>query len=353
MILNNLIVKGKLQSIRIKDGKIAEISDTPITGGADLGGKILIPGFIDIHTHGCMGYDTMDADFSPMCRFYAQHGTTSFLPTAMTMGYDALARVCKANKNCDGANIVGLHFEGPYISAKYKGAQNENHIKAPSVEEFKQFKGVSLINVAPEVDGCLDFIREVSHFCVVSIGHTDCDYETAIKAIDSGAKCLTHTFNAMPPLHHRNPGPIGAGAERHIYAQIIGDLLHLHKSVLLAAYRMFGADRLILISDSLRCTGLPDGKYESGGLEIVLKDGLARLVDGTIAGSVATVWDCVKNASSVGIPFYEAVDMASRNPADLLGLKKGRIEVGYDADLLILDNETQISSVIIGGEFFE
>ncbi len=353
MILNNALIKGELKSVEIKDGKITKISDTALSGGFDIGGRRLIPGLIDIHTHGCLGVDTMDADFAPMCRFYAEHGTTSFMPTAMTMGYDDLLRVCEAPTEHEGANIIGLHFEGPFISTKYKGAQNEKYLKPASVEDFHQFKGVKLINVAPEVEGCMDFIREVTPDCVVSIGHTDCDYDTAIAAIENGANCLTHTFNAMPPMHHRNPGPIGAAVEKHIYAQIIGDLLHVHSSVLLAAYKMFGKNRLILISDSLRCTGLPDGQYESGGLDIVLKDGIARLLDGTIAGSIATLWDCVKNVTSIGIPFDEAVDMASRNPAQMLGLNKGKIELGYDADLLIINNDMEIETVIIGGEIFK
>lgn len=352
MILNNALIKSKLQSVEIRDGKIARLSDCPLSYGIDLKGKRLIPGLIDIHTHGCAGVDTMDADFAPMCRFYAEHGTTSFLPTAMTMGYDDLLRVCKIKRDFPGANIVGIHFEGPYISPKYKGAQNEKYIKSPSIEEFRQFKGVKLINLAPELEGCMDFIREISPDCVVSIGHTDCDYDTAIAAIENGASCLTHTFNAMPPMHHRNPGPIGAGVEKHIYAQIIGDLLHVHRSALLAAYKMFGSDRLILISDSLRCTGLPEGRYESGGLDIELHDGIARLLDGTIAGSVATLWDCVKNAAKIGVPFDEAVDMASRNPAEMLGINKGKIEAGFDADLLIVNEEMEIETVIIGGEIF-
>lgn len=352
MILNNAVIKGRLQSLEITGGRIAKISDAPLPGGIDLNGLRLIPGLIDIHTHGCAGVDTMDAQFEPMCRFYGEHGTTSFLPTTMTMGYEDLKKVCLAKKDFAGANIVGLHFEGPYISAKYKGAQNEKYIKTASVEDFRQFDGVKLINLAPETDGCLEFIREVSNDCVVSIGHTDCDYDTAVQAIENGACCLTHTFNAMPPLHHRNPGPIGAAVEKHIYAQIIGDLLHIHKSVLLAAYKMFGADRLILISDSLRCTGLPEGRYESGGLDIELKDGIARLLDGTIAGSVATLWDCVVNAVSIGIPFDEAVDMASRNPAEMLGLNKGKIAEGYDADLLVVNDKMKIQTVIIGGEIF-
>ena len=349
MIIYNAEIKGSLKSIVIKNGIIADISDNVKKGDINADGNRVIPGLIDVHTHGCVGLDTMDADFEPMCRFYAEHGTTSFLPTTMTMDYDALKRVTNAKTDFKGANILGFHFEGPYISPKHKGAQNEKYIKNPSVEDFKQFKNVQMITLAPELQGAMEFIKAVTPDCVVSIGHTDCDYETALNAIENGASCLTHTYNAMPSFHHRNPGPIGAAFEKHIYAQLICDGLHISKPTVLATYKMFGADRLTLISDSIRCAGLPDGEYESGGLKVFLKEGAARLADGTIAGSSATLLDCVKTAISFGISFDDAVKMASETPANMLGIKKGRIEKGYDADLLIVDKELGIKTVVIGG----
>ena len=353
MIISNANIGGELKSIVIEDGKIAKITDTLIQNGIDVKGKRVIPGLIDVHTHGCIGYDTMDADFEPMCRYYAEHGTTSFLPTTMTMSYDSLMAVCSAETDFSGANILGFHFEGPYINKKYKGAQNEKYIKKPDINEFKSFKNVKMITVAPETEGCMEFIREISKDCVVSIGHTDCDYETAIKAIENGALSLTHTFNAMPPLHHRNPGPIGAGAEKHIYAQLICDGFHISKPVVLAAYKMFGADRLTLISDSIRPAGLPDGEYESGGLAVRVENQSIRLLDGTIAGSYATLWDCVKKAVEFGIPFSDAVKMATETPTECLGVKKGKIAQGYDADLLIISDDMEIETVIIGGEIYK
>lgn len=353
MIISNANIGGELKSIVIEGGKIAKITDTLIQNGIDAKGKRVIPGLIDVHTHGCIGYDTMDADFEPMCRYYAEHGTTSFLPTTMTMSYDSLMAVCSAETDFSGANILGFHFEGPYINKKYKGAQNEKYIKKPDINEFKSFKNVKMITVAPETEGCMEFIRDISKDCVVSIGHTDCDYETAIKAIENGALSLTHTFNAMPPLHHRNPGPIGAGAEKHIYAQLICDGFHISKPVVLAAYKMFGADRLTLISDSIRPAGLPDGEYESGGLAVRVENQSIRLLDGTIAGSYATLWDCVKKAVEFGIPFSDAVKMATETPAECLGVKKGKIAQGYDADLLIISDDMEIETVIIGGEIYK
>ena len=350
MIINNANINGTIKNLIITNGIIEEITEKPLEKGIDAKGNKVIPGLIDVHTHGCNGIDTMDADFKPMCEFYAKHGTTSFLPTTMTMGYDDLLKVTNARIDFDGANILGFHFEGPYISPKYKGAQNEKYIKKPSVEEFSQFKNVKMITVAPETDGAEEFIKEVSKSTVVSIGHTDCDYDTAIKAIENGANCLTHTFNAMPPLHHRNAGPIGAGVEKNIYAQIICDGFHISKPVMLASYKMFGADRLTLISDSIRPAGLPDGEYESGGLSVFVKDNSIRLKDGTLAGSHACLMDCVKKAIEFGIPFDDAVKMASETPANMLNIKKGKIKKGYDADLLIIDDDLNIKTVIIGGK---
>lgn len=352
MIIKNALLGDKLQDIVLKDGLIAEIVDHAEGEGIDAKGKRVIPGLIDVHSHGCIGMDTMDAEFREMCRFYAAHGTTSWLPTTMTMSYEDLDRVCAANTEYPGTRILGFHFEGPFISAKYKGAQNEKHIKKPSLEDFKRFNGIKMITVAPEAEGSEEFIRAVSGECIVSIGHTDCDYETALKAIEWGANCLTHTYNAMPPLHHRNPGPIGAAIDKGIYAQLICDGFHVAKPVVTATYRTLGPERVVLISDSIRPAGLPEGTYESGGLTVHLKDGAARLDDGTIAGSSATLWECVKKAVEFGIPFDDAVRMASTTPAEMLGVNKGKIEVGYDADLLIVTDE-DIETVIIGGEVFE
>lgn len=353
MVIYNVLLNGALKTVTAENGIIKSVEDNTGKGDIDAGGCRVIPGLIDVHTHGCIGMDTMDADFEPMCRFYAEHGTTSFLPTTMTMDYDSLKRVTQAKTDFDGANILGFHFEGPYISVKRKGAQNEKYIKDPSVEDFKQFNNVKMITVAPEKSGSMDFIKAVTPECVVAIGHTDCDYETALKAIENGANCLTHTYNAMPPLSHRDPGPIGAAFEKHVYAQIICDGFHVSKPVVLATYKMFGADRMTLISDSIRSAGLPDGVYDSGGLEVYLKNGEARLKDGTIAGSSATMLDCVKTAVSFGIPFDDAVKMASETPAKLIGVNKGVIAEGYDADMLIIDNDMNIKTVIIGGEIFE
>ncbi len=353
MIISNVLINGCVKSITVENGIISAICDGIDKSGVDMGGKCVYAGLIDVHTHGCIGYDTMDADFEKMCRYYASKGTTSFLPTTMTLGYDSLKRVTDAKTDFKGANILGFHLEGPYISVKYKGAQNEAYIRNPDIEEFNKFDNVAMITVAPELEGSEEFIRAASKKCVVSIGHTACDYETAIRAIECGANCLTHTFNAMPPFAHRNSGPIGAGFEKHIYAQIICDGFHISKPAILAAYRLFGPDRLTLISDSIRPAGLPDGIYESGGLEVHLKDGAIRLADGTIAGSCATLLDCVKKAIEFGIPEDDAFRMASQTPAEMLGVNKGRVEVGFDADLIFTDEKLNLTATMVGGEWTE
>lgn len=351
MIINNAKLKDRIVCIEIKDGKIAAIGEKSLGRGIDAEGCEVIAGLIDVHTHGCAGFDTMDGDFAPMCDFYARHGTTSFLPTTLTSSMEDLLFVNRSKTDFPGANILGFHLEGPYISKKYKGAQNEKYIKALTTDEFAKFKNVKMITVAPELLGAEDFIKSISKETVVSIGHTDCDYGTAKTAVENGANCLTHTFNAMPPLLHRNAGPIGAAVETGIYAQLICDGFHVSKPAVIAAYRMFGADRLVLISDSMRPTGCEDGKYICGGLEVFLQNKEARLADNTIAGSVVTLWDCVKKAVEFGIPFYDAVKAATENPARLIGVKnKGRVEVGCDGDLLIIGKDMNIKKVIIGGE---
>ena len=349
MIIRNAVVEGKRLNILIENGIIAALTDDPAEGGVDAGGKELIPGLIDIHTHGCGGHDVMDADFAPLCAYYAARGTTSFLPTTMTADHDSLLRVTEAGTDHPGAQVLGFHLEGPYVSQNKKGAQNGAYIRNPSLEEFSQFQGVKMITLAPELPGSMEFIRKVTPKTKAALGHTDCEYETALEAIANGADCLTHTFNAMPPLHHRKPGPIGAAVEKHIYAQIICDGYHVAKPVVLAAWRMFGPDRMILISDSLPCAGLPDGRYVSGGLPVTLGGGVARLLDGTLAGSSVMLLDCVKKAVEFGIPKADAIRMATRTPAEFLGVNKGRVAVGYDADLLLVDEELNLYAVVVSG----
>ncbi len=336
-VYKNAKVNGKLTDIRIENGKFAEIGKIN-EDGIDLQGQTVIPGLIDIHTHGAVGVDTMDGkDIEKISEYLLENGITSWLPTTMTVDMEDIKRVTDTIPETKGAKILGYHLEGPYISKNRKGAQNEKYIKNPDITEFESLKNIKMVTLAPELSGSMEFIQKCN--AVVSIGHTDCDYETAVNAIKNGAKCLTHTFNAMPPLNHRNPGPIGAAIDENIYVQVICDGLHIHKSVITMLYRTFGADRMILISDSMRATGISDGEYEFGGQMIDVKNGIARTKDGALAGSTSNLMDCVKKAISFGIPKADAIKMASETPAKLLGVKKGKIEVGYDADFVVVDDE--------------
>lgn len=354
MILKNVNLHGKVCDIKTTGGEITEIGSLS-ESGIDCTGCTVIPGLIDCHTHGCVGGDTMEGaiegTFEKLSRYLAKNGTTSWFPTTMTVAMEDIERVMNSNTTCGGAQILGFHMEGPYINKKYKGAQNEKYIKPPTLEEFNRLPNIKIVTIAPELEGSMEFIKSVSDSgCVVSLGHTGCDYETAMRAIENGANCVTHTFNAMPPLHHRDPSLIGAAIESNIYVQVICDGIHIHKAVVKMLYKLFGTEKMVLISDSMCATGLSDGSYEFGGQPIDVKDSVARTKEGAIAGSTSTLWKCVKKAVEFGIDFDSAVKMATQTPAEMLHLNKGRIEVGFDADLLILDEKLEIKDVIIAGE---
>lgn len=351
MIIKNARLYNGISDIKIENGKISDIGTFSGEADIDAQGKLVIPGLIDIHIHGFHGIDTSDMKFDELSRSLALNGTTSFLPTTMTDSIDNLVKITNTKLPESGANIIGFHLEGPFISHNKKGAQNPDYIKNPNLDEFNKIRNCRIITLAPELDGAEKFIENCG--CLVSLGHTDCDYDTAIKAIQAGADCLTHTFNAMPPLLHRAPGPIGAASEKGIYAEVICDGRHVHKSAVLSLYKMFTSDRMILISDAIRPAGLEDGVYDSGGLDVVMKDGALTLKDGTLAGGSQPLLYCVKKAVEFGIDFYEAVKMASETPAKRLGLNKGKIEKGYDADIVILDDEMNVSDVIINGKLYK
>ena len=316
----------------------------------DIGGKELYPGLFDIHCHGCLGFDTMDGykdgHMAAMARHWAQNGTTSWLATTMTMDKESILKALSANTDIeDGCNIPGFHLEGPYINLKYKGAQNPEYVQKPSLEDLKEYKGAMMITVAPEVEGGIEFIKNCG--ISVALGHTDATYEQACEAFDAGADNVTHTFNAMPGLHHRNPSVVGAAIEKNAYVQAITDGTHLHKAVITMLYRTFGVERMIIISDEISAAGLSDGVYESGGLRVTVKDGVARIDNGSIAGSTTTLYNCVLKAIEFGIPKKDAFRMASRTPAELLKLKKGRIMEGYDAEFIVVNPDLSLEATII------
>ncbi len=351
-----------------QDGKIVDLPlpNRPSSDGQeheieDLNGGIICPGFLDIHIHGAMEADTMDADFDGLnriSRYLAARGITGFLPTTMTVAVEDIQRAFNQATDVSGAQVLGFNMEGPFISAKKRGAHVERFVRPPRLEEFELYKperGIRVVTVAPEIEGALDFIEAIADRTVVSLGHTTADYDTSMAAIERGARSLTHTFNAMPPLLHRDPGLIAAAVKSGIHGEIIADTVHVHPAVIYCAWKLFGSDRLILISDSMRAAGLEDGDFELGGQHVEVKNGVARADNGAIAGGTSNVWACVGHAIDAGIPVPDALKMASQNPAQLIGLgdSKGSIAPGYDADFLVLRGVHEIDRVYIGGQLFE
>ena len=325
----------------------------------------VIPGLIDIHTHGALGYDNMDLSKEAMDAisvYMGKNGVTTYLANVMTESHDAMLSACEnieqsIRAGTPGAKIGGVYMEGPYFSHKYKGAQNPDYIRPASIAEFDEFNKdgvIKIISLAPETDGALDFIAKEKDKVKIFIGHTDADYETAKEAISLGASGLTHTFNGMRGFHHRTPNAVGAALESGIFCECICDGFHLSSAAVKLIYSYAGEDNLVFISDSIRSAGLPDGKYSSGGQAVYVQNGEARLTDGTIAGSSATLLSCVKMAIRFGIPPENAIKAVTINPARAAGLDKeiGSIEVGKLADLVILDKNFDIKNVIINGKIY-
>ena len=333
-----------------------------IEGPADLDaqGCYVVPGLVDIHTHGAMGEDFSDGrrpGLQPLADYYAAHGVTSYLATTMTLKEETLTPAMHAIRDfrpAGGAKCAGVHLEGPFLSYAKRGAQAAENLHKPDAGLFHRLNEASggqvkLVTVACEEEGALPFIREISQVCTVSLGHTTADYDTAMAGFAAGASHATHLYNGMPSFLHRAPGVIGAAFDAEASVELICDGLHIHPAAIRATYQLFG-DKLNLISDSLRCAGMPDGNYELGGQPIVVKDHKATLLDGTLAGSSISLLDAVRNVTRFGLPLAEAVYAASTAPALAVGLKAGTIQAGRAADLLVLDSDLALKAVFVDGK---
>ena len=352
-------------SFSVREGRFAPAEDALGEEKVDLRGSFVIPGLVDIHTHGCAGADFSDGDLEGLRRmgdYYARHGITAFAPSSVTLPYEKLEKAFytavsyRASRRSNAARLPGIHMEGPFFSEKKKGAQNGAFLKLPDYEAFRRLNAgcgglIRIVDVAAELEGAADFAEKAAGDCTVSIAHTDADYEAACAVFDAGARHLTHLFNAMPPIHHRAPGVIGAASEREkVAAELICDGLHVHPSAVRMAFRLFPG-RICLISDSLRCCGMPDGRYTLGGQEVFLKGRIPRLADGTIAGSATNLYDCMLLAIAFGIPREEALAAATILPARQIGAEEelGSIEAGKRADFVICDGSLRRKAVYIGG----
>ncbi len=362
--------KFELGGFSVQDGRFCKVLEQPAEDATDLGGAYVIPGLIDIHTHGNSGADFSDGNYDDdvkMAGYLAKNGITSFAPATMTLPYEvigeALAAGLKLKKNHpdNTARLLGVQMEGPFFSEKKKGAQNGDYLKLPDYEAFKKLfdesEGlIAVADLAPELEGSIDFIKKAKNDCTVSIAHTDANYEEAKAAIEAGATHVTHLYNAMPPIHHRKPGVIGAASESEkVKVEIICDGIHVHPASVRMAFKLFGAERMCLISDALRCCGMPDGEYMLGGQKVWLKDNVARLEDDTIAGSATNLYLCMKNTIEFGIPKEDAVRAATWNPAQEIHQEKevGSIANGKLADFVICDEELNLKEVYIGGVLVE
>lgn len=361
-------------AIHVRDGKIIDIGDKEDIKPRDakildFSGYYIVPGFIDIHVHGCEGANAFDGSIESlksMAINLARHGVTSFLPTGATLPEEQLIKIASSvakliNSDYDGAEIIGLNLEGPFVNPEKKGAMIIGFMRKPTIKEVESLYKASdgnlrIMTIAPELDGSLQVIKWLSnHSIIPSLGHTNATYEEAIKAFDSGAMMTSHLFNAMRQMHHRDPGVIVASLEREeVFVELIADGIHIDPSVVELVIKLKGFDKVIIVSDATPLAGLPDGEYTFPGFpKITIKNMKAYLPDGTLAGSTLTLDNALKNLVKWGIPIDKTLRMLSTNPARLLGLRKGVIKPGYDSDLAILNQNLEVEAVMIGGKFFD
>ena len=362
------IEEGIIKEVLDESAKIDLISEEEILDGK---GNYAIPGLIDLHFHGCKGHDFCDGTIEALkeiAQYEASVGVTAICPATMTLPVNQLEDILSVSAaykkwqettQNDGSDLIGVNMEGPFISKVKKGAQDEKNIIPCSEEIYRRFQKaaeglVKYIAVAPEENDAVSFIEKVKEEVHVSLAHTNSNYEKAKEAFDHGASHAVHLYNAMSAFTHRDSGVVGAVADRpHVMAELICDGIHIHPSVVRATFKMLGEDRMILISDSMRATGMGDGVYTLGGLEVNVSGKYATLVsDGALAGSVTNLFDCMKTAvKKMGIPLETAVACATMNPAKSLGEydKYGSITVGKKANIVLMDSELEIQAVLKDG----
>lgn len=354
--------------LEIENGRIVRLAPAGTLEGEDVidaEGKYVTPGFVDIHIHGSKGSDFCDAGaehVETMCAYLGSMGVTSFLGTTMAFDEPILSNIFDVakpyfGKDGYGAVLRGVNMEGPFFSKAKKGAQAEKYIVDPDIGMFERLferaeGNIRLVDVAPELDGAVEFIAEASKKCTVSIAHTTANFDQAKAAFAAGASHVTHLFNAMPAFAHRDPGVVGAASDDAAHIEMISDGIHLHPAVVRSVFQWFGDDRVCLISDAMRATGMPNGVYSLGGQTVYMTDGLATLEDGTIAGSATCLADCFRRAVSFGVPLEKALKAATINPAKAIGLydEVGSLEKGKRADVLILGKDLSLEHVFIGGK---
>jgi N-acetylglucosamine-6-phosphate deacetylase len=353
-----------------RDGRVAALGKgSPPVGldaeRVDLRGHTLVPGLIDLHVHGALGHDATDATpdgLREMARFYARHGVTGFMATTVTAAPERIMTALETiagvmEEGSGGAAILGAHVEGPFLDEGKRGAQDGVHIRRADPEEYRAFFGtriVRLITVAPEYAENQELIRyAASHGAIASIGHTRASYEQVRRAVELGATQVCHVFNGMVPLHHREPGALGAAlTSDELRCELIADGVHIHPAVLKLAVRAKGVERIVLITDAMRGAGMPDGTYNLGDVTVTVEEGIARTAEGALAGSTLTLERAVANImAAADLSLDQALSMATVNPARALGLqgRKGSIAVGKDADLVVLDDDLQVQRTLVAG----
>lgn len=364
----------EFKDFAVEDGKIAEVGTAPQDAQAvDLSGKYVIPGLIDLHGHGNSGEDFSIANLDGLKKigaYLAKNGVTSFLATSMTLPEEMLTPAYRTAaayaeeepENC--AYLAGINMEGPYFCYSKRGAQNPDFLHKPDIEMLKRLQEASngllrLIDVAPEIEGAIPFIEDAKEIATVSLAHSAANYEESKAGFKAGITHMTHLFNGMNSLLHRDPGPIGAGSETcGVTAELICDGLHVHPSAVRAAFLLFGADRICIISDALAACGMPEGNHTLGGVPIQIQGGVARLMDGTIAGAITNQFRGMKNCIAFGIPAEDAIRAATANPARAIRMADeiGSIKPGCRADFVVCNvpegnlAEMEIDSVYLAGK---